>query len=76
MYWMAAEAIMLPLGYLVGEKREELRSWLFPRLQKRPSPALSSETLHCRHCQGIPALNVTPGIPCTGVRMARTHAAA
>jgi len=37
MYWMVAQAIMLPLGYLVGEKREGLRSWLFPRLQKKPS---------------------------------------
>ncbi len=34
MVWMVAQAIMLPLGYIVGEK---LSLWLVPRLERKPS---------------------------------------
>ena len=35
--WMAAQAIMLPLGYLIGERREALGSRLLPNCENRPS---------------------------------------
>jgi len=51
-WWMVAQAIMLPLGYLVGEKREELRSWLFPDLQKRHSLGYVSLVAIIALCSG------------------------
>lgn len=52
MYWMVAQAIMLPLGYLVGEKREDLRTWLFPRVQKMPSLGYASLVAVIVLCSG------------------------
>ena len=51
-YWMVAHAVMLPLGYLVGKKREKLRSWLFPRLQKGHSLAYASLVAIIALCSG------------------------
>ena len=62
MYWMIGQAIMLPLGYLLGEKREELRSWLFPRAQRKPSLSYASLVTIIVLCAGGGALAFMLGL--------------
>lgn len=47
--WMFAQAIMLPLGYTVGEK---LSSWLVPRLERKPSLSYAGLATIIALCSG------------------------